>query len=95
NGENTSQLVAYLVVGDSERETGALIEDVKGHIRQALPEYMVPSAYMILEALPLTANGKVNVKALPEPDIGLSRAEYVAPKSDTERALCSIWQQVL
>ncbi|NLR24430.1 peptide synthase, partial [Pseudoalteromonas maricaloris] len=54
-----------------------------------------PSAYMILEALPLTANGKVNVKALPEPDIGLSRAEYVAPKSDTERALCSIWQQVL
>ncbi|TMN74837.1 non-ribosomal peptide synthetase, partial [Pseudoalteromonas maricaloris] len=95
NGENNSQLVAYLVVGDSERETGALIEDVKGHIRQALPEYMVPSAYMILEALPLTANGKVNVKALPEPDIGLSRAEYVAPKSDTERALCSIWQQVL
>ncbi|WP_415838968.1 amino acid adenylation domain-containing protein [Pseudoalteromonas maricaloris] len=43
----------------------------------------------------MTANGKVNVKALPEPDIGLSRAEYVAPKSDTERALCSIWQQVL
>ncbi|MBQ4909707.1 AMP-binding enzyme, partial [Pseudoalteromonas luteoviolacea] len=92
-GENNNQLVAYLVAGDSEREAGTLIEEIKEHIREVLPEYMVPSAYMVLEALPLTANGKVDVKALPEPDMALSRAEYIAPESETEQALCAIWQQ--
>ncbi|MBQ4880453.1 amino acid adenylation domain-containing protein [Pseudoalteromonas luteoviolacea] len=96
-GENSTHLVAYLVAGESEIEIEAnlLIESVKGHLRQVLPEYMVPSAFVVLESLPLTANGKVNVKALPEPDMTLSRVAYVAPQSQTELVLCAIWQQVL
>ena len=49
-------------------DTGALVQALKEHLRAALPPYMLPGAFVMLEALPLTPNGKVDRKALPEPD---------------------------
>ncbi|WP_269632544.1 phosphopantetheine-binding protein, partial [Pelomonas sp. BJYL3] len=60
-----------------------------------LPDYMVPSAFVALEALPLTPNGKLDRKALPEPELGGQAREYVAPRNEIEAQLCEIWQEVL
>ncbi|WP_293090392.1 AMP-binding protein [Okeania sp. SIO3B5] len=69
------------------------------HLRQflldKLPEYMIPSGFVILEKLPITSNGKVDRKALPAPDIELTRTEeFVAPKNKIEQTLAEIWQDV-
>jgi polyketide synthase PksJ len=84
------RLVAY-VVGEA-RDARAL----DGYARERLPSYMVPSAWVFLDALPLTPNGKVNRRSLPDPDgVGVAAAEYVAPRSRTERTIAEIWRAVL
>ncbi|MES2732439.1 MAG: amino acid adenylation domain-containing protein, partial [Bacteroidota bacterium] len=92
------RLVAY-VVTDESKETIAhsqeLIDRLRQHLSQTLPDYMLPSAFILLDRLPLTLNGKVDRKALPEPDMALLQASYVAPRTETERVLCEIWQEVL
>ena len=61
-----------------------------------LPEYMIPQLWVELETMPLTSNGKLNKKALPEPDgSALSSKEYVAPRNKTEELLVEIWQELL
>ncbi|WP_422396126.1 amino acid adenylation domain-containing protein [Pseudomonas trivialis] len=72
------------------------IESLRAHLQAQLPEALVPVAYMRLDALPLTANGKLDRKALPEPDQSalLSRA-YEAPQGDVETTLARIWAEVL
>ncbi|HEY0022714.1 MAG TPA: amino acid adenylation domain-containing protein [Longimicrobium sp.] len=82
------RLVAY-VVGDVE--AGALRE----HLLRNLPEYMVPSAFVALDALPLTPNGKLDRKALPAPDFAPREDRYVAPRTPTEEALAEIWAETL
>ncbi|WP_143665057.1 non-ribosomal peptide synthetase, partial [Streptomyces cacaoi] len=82
------RLVAYLV------GAGLDVEAVRVEVADVLPEYMVPSAFVVLDALPLTANGKVDRRALPEPEVGAG-AEYVAPRTEAERLLCGIWAEVL
>ncbi|HVG45898.1 MAG TPA: amino acid adenylation domain-containing protein, partial [Longimicrobium sp.] len=83
------RLVAY-VVGDGE--AGVLRE----HLLRVLPEYMVPSAYVVLEALPLTPNGKLDRKALPAPEgDAYARRSYEAPLGEVEAALAEIWAEVL
>ncbi|WP_462179170.1 amino acid adenylation domain-containing protein [Pseudoalteromonas maricaloris] len=94
-GNNDNRLVAYLVPGESLKDEAAFIEAVREQLRKALPDYMVPAAFVVLEALPLTVNGKLDRHALPEPESAVSSAQYVAPRTDTEAMLCSIWQQVL
>jgi amino acid adenylation domain-containing protein/FkbM family methyltransferase len=98
------RLVAYVVPGgyaDAEAgEREALRPVLAGAYREALaerlPEYMVPSAFVLLDELPLTPNGKVDRKALPAPDAGQAEAvEYVAPRNETERAICEVWQEAL
>ncbi|MFP2934544.1 AMP-binding protein, partial [Pyxidicoccus sp. 3LG] len=88
------RLVAYVV----PREGGAMDANaLREGLRLGLPEYMVPSAFVALEALPLSPNGKLDRKALPAPDAdgsGTSR-EYVAPRDAREQALADIWAQVL
>jgi hypothetical protein len=83
------RLVAY-VVGDADAES------LRAHLSTALPEYMVPAAYVRLEALPLTPNGKLDRKALPAPegDAYVSRV-YEAPVGKIEVALAEIWTELL
>jgi acyl carrier protein len=74
-----------------------LIEELKGFLREKIPEYMVPATFVFLDELPLTANGKVNRKALPEPDLLVikeSRA-YVEPETEFEKTVAVAWQEVL
>jgi acyl carrier protein len=72
------------------------VDALRAHLRERLPEYMVPASYVRLDALPLTANGKVDRRALPDPggDAYASRA-YEAPIGETETALAEIWAEVL
>ena len=83
-------VIAYVVL----RDPGA---DLRSHLRNSLPDYMIPSTFVILEALPVTPNGKVDRKALPAPDFATlsSQAGFVAPRTPSEIALAAIWAQVL
>ncbi|WP_328701134.1 AMP-binding protein, partial [Corallococcus silvisoli] len=86
------RLVAYVTGKEGERLEG---EELKARLRQGLPEYMVPGVVMVLDALPLNANGKVDRKALPEPEAPTAGSEYEAPRTQTEEKLASIWAEVL
>ncbi|MEV8517149.1 amino acid adenylation domain-containing protein [Dactylosporangium sp. NPDC051484] len=92
------QLVAYVVPAD-DRAEAQLRSGLDRHARRALPDYMVPGAYMLLRDLPLTTNGKLNRAALPAPDMDAytSRQErqYAPPATDTERALAAAWAKLL
>ncbi|HEU4964844.1 MAG TPA: amino acid adenylation domain-containing protein [Bacilli bacterium] len=87
------RLVAYLVAqAGRELPTADLIQALKGE----LPAYMVPSAFVVLDAFPLTPNGKTDTRALPAPDQGTrAQQEYVAPRNEVERTLADIWASVL
>ncbi|WKA26398.1 non-ribosomal peptide synthetase [Bradyrhizobium roseum] len=86
------RLVAY-VVGNAEAL--ADIDALRAGLRQRLPGYMVPSAFAVLDALPLTVNGKINRKALPVPEGRTRTDDYVAPQSAMEEILVAIWSDVL
>jgi amino acid adenylation domain-containing protein len=92
-GADDVRLIAYAVPA-SETPPPRELRDA---LKQELPDYMVPAAFVLLDALPLTPNGKVDRKALPEPD--WSRPErqevFVAPRTPTEEALAGIWSSVL
>ena len=88
------RLVAYMV---SEKDSTPSVTELRDSLKQQLPEYMIPSAFVFLDALPLTPNGKLDRKALPEPDqhrhdLG---AELIAPRSPLENQLAEIWRDVL
>jgi amino acid adenylation domain-containing protein/non-ribosomal peptide synthase protein (TIGR01720 family) len=76
-------------------ERSVFIEQLRQYLSQRLADYMIPAAFVFLEALPLTSNGKVDRKALPEPDVSVQQNDYIAPRTETEKVLCEIWQDVL
>lgn len=84
------QLVAYIQPASSATID---IEMVRKEMGSMLPEYMVPAAFVILEKIPATVNGKLDRRALPAPEI--QTEEYVAPTTEQERQLCEIFQEVL
>ena len=92
----TPRLVAYVVcaAGDELPNETLLAKEWRRHLKQRLPDYMLPAAFVVLDALPLTHNGKVDKRRLPEPDYQAQQV-YVAPETETERVLATIWQQVL
>ncbi|WP_159882307.1 non-ribosomal peptide synthetase [Paenibacillus puerhi] len=91
--EGQQELCAY-VVG---REGAAIDQtELKRHLKEGLPAYMIPSWFVELDSIPLTNNGKVNRKALPAPDpVSRAGGEYEAPRNETEETLARIWSQVL
>ncbi|MFH7013662.1 non-ribosomal peptide synthase/polyketide synthase [Flavobacterium sp. FlaQc-52] len=91
DASGNKRLVAY-VVSESKLDKTALQEQLK----LSLPEYMVPMIWIELDKMPLTSNGKLDKKALPNPDSSdLSTQEYVAPRTETEQQLAAIWQNLL
>jgi len=85
------RLVAYLVAG-----AAVASELLKLRLKETLPEYMVPSAFVQLDGMPLSANGKLDRKRLPRPDLSeLSAKQYVAPRTAGEEILAEIWADVL
>jgi amino acid adenylation domain-containing protein len=88
------RLVAY-VVAQTEGSFDAI--EVRKHLRQKLPEYMIPSVLVLVDALPLTPNGKIDRNALPAPDQNESETgqSYTAPRTPVERTVAGIWAEVL
>ncbi len=88
------RLVAYYVVAPGAPTPSA--EELGEFLRARLPEYMVPALWLALERLPLTPNGKIDRRALPAPRAAsTASAEFVAPKTDTERVIAEVWREVL
>ncbi|MDK2599502.1 amino acid adenylation domain-containing protein [Bacillus stercoris] len=87
-GGNTA-IAAYVTPESAD------IEALKSSLKETLPDYMIPAFWVTLSELPVTANGKVDRKALPEPDIEAGSGEYKAPTTDMEELLAGIWQDVL
>ncbi|MBW4632891.1 MAG: amino acid adenylation domain-containing protein [Iphinoe sp. HA4291-MV1] len=86
------RLVAYIVSNLNPPSTSEL----HGLLKQKLPDYMVPSAFVMLSSLPLTPNGKIDRKALPAPNIELSlKDNFVAPRNPTEEVLANLWTELL
>ncbi|MEC4016311.1 non-ribosomal peptide synthetase [Streptomyces sp. H27-D2] len=99
------RLIGYVVpetVVPEEVVSEAAVPETQGidqrllreHVAKALPDYMVPTAVVVLEALPLTANGKLDRNALPVPDLA-ERVSGRAPESETEKAVCALFAEVL
>ncbi|HST58952.1 MAG TPA: amino acid adenylation domain-containing protein, partial [Longimicrobium sp.] len=82
-----ARLVGY-VVGTADPG------ELRAHLRQSLPDYMVPGAFVVLEQLPLTPSGKVDRRALPDPDLGAGE-DRAAPRTPTEEILAGIWGELL
>jgi amino acid adenylation domain-containing protein len=93
--ERDKWLVAYIVCRNAEGEPTTV--ELRKFLRRTLPEYMIPSAFIVLDALPLTPSGKVNRRALPGQDgLALECGEdYVAPHTATERFIAEVWQEAL
>ncbi|UGQ48692.1 non-ribosomal peptide synthase/polyketide synthase [Massilia endophytica] len=85
------RLVAYVTVRAGEVPDAALL---RAHLQETLPEYMVPSAFMVLDVFPLTPNGKIDRKALPVPEVQAG-ARYIAPRTLTEQAVADAVTEVL
>ncbi|CAH1202642.1 Plipastatin synthase subunit B [Paenibacillus plantiphilus] len=91
NGSGDHALCAY-AVADAE----LTVKELRELTKSSLPDYMVPAYFIQLDAMPLTSNGKIDRRALPEPDLSMaSGTEYSAPQSVREELLAQIWQGVL
>ncbi|MER8951102.1 phosphopantetheine-binding protein, partial [Mesorhizobium sp. M0809] len=99
DGADDKRLIAYVVAAEagSDHEDGStLAATLRTYLSARLPDYMVPSAFVQLAALPLTANGKLDRKGLPAPDDdAYARAAYEAPQGEIETTLAQIWAELL
>lgn len=95
-GHGNQRLIGYVVQRKKEPEPLSM-NDLRGFLKARLPEYMVPAIFVELDALPLTPSGKVNRKALPEPEMAgfKSEREYVEPRTQTEKVIAGIYAKVL
>ncbi|MCL5995880.1 MAG: amino acid adenylation domain-containing protein, partial [Chloroflexi bacterium] len=93
------RLVAYVVSANSPhkgQDPQDLVTELRAYLKGKLPEYMLPSAFVLLDALPLTPSGKLDRRALPTPDVQAEhRDTYLPPRTPVERTLAGIWARVL
>ncbi|WP_157697822.1 non-ribosomal peptide synthetase, partial [Caballeronia calidae] len=98
NGSNRSadkRLVAYVTL-NSDADAAGLVEALRIHLTERLPDYMVPAAFVMLDALPLTPNGKLDRRALPAPgNDAFAQRPYEAPQGETESVLAELWTELL
>jgi len=94
DGSGENRLIAYVVLGN---ENVTSVESLRRFLQRRLPDYMVPSAFVVLDRFPLTLNNKIDRSALPEPDSTRPNLErdYVAPRNELEVVLAAIWRDVL
>ncbi|MBD8507843.1 non-ribosomal peptide synthase/polyketide synthase [Hoyosella sp. G463] len=85
-------LVAYVVAASGEARLDT--EQLREHVGEGLPAYMVPQVIMVLDAIPVTVNGKTDRKALPDPDLGLLQQEFRAPASAMEEIIAGIFGEI-
>jgi acyl carrier protein len=92
--EANKYLVAYIIAPAGMSPT---YQDLQVHLHRRLPDYMIPTAFVYLDALPLTPNGKINRNALPAPDPGQGHPddEFIAPETETQEQLSEIWIELL
>src|SRR6266700_5560518 len=88
------RLLAYVVL-NREQAVEVHDNDLRAYLKQQLPDYMVPQAVIILPKLPLTSNGKIDRKALPEPEQAQTKRKIVAPRTSSEQTIAEIWAEVL
>ncbi|HYF81964.1 MAG TPA: amino acid adenylation domain-containing protein, partial [Clostridia bacterium] len=90
--ENGSKYLCAYIVGEKE----LTVSELREYLGKGLPDYMIPAYFVQLEKIPLTQNGKIDMKALPEPDGNINTGvEYEAPRNEAEEKLVKIWQEVL
>ncbi|MDC9596579.1 non-ribosomal peptide synthetase [Xenorhabdus anantnagensis] len=93
NGVGDKRLVAYLI---PNKDCTQGISQLREQLSKNLADYMIPSAFVMMEAFPLSPNGKLDRKSLPAPDhSAMSTREYVAPEGETEEQLAAIWKELL
>ncbi|MCL4692443.1 MAG: amino acid adenylation domain-containing protein [Candidatus Hydrogenedentes bacterium] len=85
-------LVGYIVPANDASPNQ---ETLRSHLRQTLPEYMVPAAFVNLDRIPLTPNGKVDRRALPAPELDRSDHEVIEPRTELEREIADLWKDTL
>ncbi len=95
--DEEKRLVAYLVGEKVNAQDPSALSELRDHLTRKLPDYMIPAAFVLLDALPLTPNGKVDRKALPAPDGSaiVKNAEFAPPQTPIEEALADIWARNL
>ncbi|WP_372340003.1 amino acid adenylation domain-containing protein [Pseudomonas sp. Leaf58] len=95
DGPSGKQLVGYVVPADSTQDEGAVRDSLREALKASLPDYMVPAHLLLLDKLPVTPNGKLDRKALPQADASQLQGEYIAPQSALEQQIAAIWADVL
>lgn len=88
--EGVNELVCYYI-----SENIAEPEEIREHLLEVLPAYMIPAMFIRMDQFPLTNNGKLDRKQLPKPDITTAQTNYVEPKTELEKAMANLWSQVL
>ncbi len=96
DAKGSKYLAAYVVPSTLTAGQPVLPPELRAHLQKTLPEYMQPSAFVCLEELPRTPNGKIDRNALPAPDLAeIARTSYVAPTNETEQRMAAIWERIL
>ena len=93
--ENDQILILYFTLISEDLDQTIIADNIRAHLNQYLPDYMCPSIIQKIDTFPLNPNGKVDRKALPEPNFSAQQHSYIAPRTKIEERMCEIWQEAL